>query len=71
MIVGISGTILALIMGKLVHNYTFFHFGELTKPQLKRIVIYEAIGGIGFPLLPVSVLFNFILIMLRDNLFQG
>lgn len=28
-------------------------------------------GGIAFPLLPASVLLNFILLMLRENLFSG
>lgn len=28
-------------------------------------------GGIGFPLLPASVLFNFILLLLQEDLFQG
>lgn len=69
MLTATCGTLLALMMGSLVHNLAYGYI--TTKKQLIQVVIYETIGGIGFPLLPTSVLFNFILILLRENLFSG
>ena len=36
-----------------------------------RFLLFESIAGVGFPLLPMSVLFHFIVMILNDNLFAG
>ena len=70
MLAGIIGTFLALVMGAIVHHKfwgNIIHF----KTELQLIFLLETIGAIGFPLLPISVVINFILLMLRENLFAG
>ena len=32
---------------------------------------FEGLGAIGFPLLPASAFLNFILVILKDNIFEG
>ena len=67
MLTAVVATFIALTMGVLVNRY----WGSIieTREQIILIILYEAVGAIGFPLLAVSVLFNFILLMLKENLF--
>ena len=70
MLAGIIGTFLALVMGAIVHH-KFWDITVHYKREITLVVILETIGAIGFPLLPISVVIHFILLMLRENLFAG
>lgn len=66
MIVAIGGIFFTLLIGA----YTHSHRNILSPSSMCLLFFLESIAGITFPLLPVSVLVNFILLQLNQNLFS-
>ena len=42
-----------------------------TKKDFCIVIVAQTIVGIVFPLLPISVMLNFLLLVMRENLFEG
>ena len=70
MMLAVIGTLFAFLAGGYVHGY-YWNDEIATRKAAYKLLLMEGIGGIFFPLVPSSVFFNFILLMLKENLFQG
>ena len=57
----------ALLMGKLTDRYSTQAVS--TKRDFLLLIVSQTIIGIAFPLLPLSVIFNLFLLILKANLF--